>query len=225
MSHPLSEAYQKARRQYALFSGLLIAWELIGFELPNKVELVKGGNLIIKSPQAAPWVLIVLVLYFAGRTTLEWYQCSEDSRGLRASLIDFRSAHLIGLFALGLYSVQKLLQIQVATKVSEHETTANWVIMGAMIGVGLGHLWLKRRTLARAGILDVAVALTPFVAALSVWWLILGHQRPHFPWLLLGAGVGISVLWVQRVLFKISTGANIGSTWLSGRRDKRVDDA
>ncbi len=49
MSHPLSESYQKDRRQYALFSGLLIAWELIGFELPNKVEIAKGGDLAIRA--------------------------------------------------------------------------------------------------------------------------------------------------------------------------------
>ena len=189
MSHPLSEAYQKARRQYALFSGLLIAWELIGFELPNKVELAKGGNLIIKSPQAAPWVLIVLLLYFAGRTTVEWYQCSEDSRGLRASLIDFRSAHVIGVFALGLYGVQKLLQVQVATEVSETGGVANSISIGLLIGLGLGTIFASATVYA--GTWQGRVFVVFFVMVVALWWFFLSPERPQVRWVAIGAGAGI----------------------------------
>jgi hypothetical protein len=71
-SPALSESYHKARRNYVLFSAPLIAWELIGFDVPEApLENVK---ITVKSPQAIPVVLIVVMGYFAWLVVQEWFQ-------------------------------------------------------------------------------------------------------------------------------------------------------
>jgi hypothetical protein len=35
---PLTESYHKARKNLALFSGLLIAWELVGLKLGTRIH-------------------------------------------------------------------------------------------------------------------------------------------------------------------------------------------
>src|SRR5437588_5845111 len=113
---PLDEAYGHARKAYGLVSALLIAWELIGVELDaSPVENVK---VTLKSPQAAPYVLIVLILYFGFRTTIEWYQNDSRRRRLLASRIDFTVSHLIAITALALYGFQTLSKIQIANTIS-----------------------------------------------------------------------------------------------------------
>lgn len=90
----------------------MIAWELIGVELEsNPIESFK---ITIKSPQAAPYVLIVLIVYFAFRTIIEWHQVDARRRRLLASRIDFGVAHAIAGAALALFAIQTLLKVQVA---------------------------------------------------------------------------------------------------------------
>ena len=68
---PLSEQYLKSRKQLALYSGLLFAWEFIGIKLPGPNEvLFPNLNISLKSPQAVPWVLIALIFYFGFRTVI-----------------------------------------------------------------------------------------------------------------------------------------------------------
>jgi hypothetical protein len=100
----ITEAYHKARRSYGLFSGLLIAWELIGVEV--KEAPFQNFNIILKSPNAAPYILIALVAYFAFRTTIEWYQCDPARRAMKPSRIDLSVAHFLGFFSVGLYAIQ-----------------------------------------------------------------------------------------------------------------------
>jgi len=50
-----------------LWSGILFIWELVGIDLEKAKEA--GGNAgaiigAIKSPQAVPWALLILVAYF-----------------------------------------------------------------------------------------------------------------------------------------------------------------
>lgn len=64
----LSIEYHKARKQLMLWAGILFIWELVGIDLEKAKE--SGGNAgaiisAIKSPQAVPWVLLILVVYFA----------------------------------------------------------------------------------------------------------------------------------------------------------------
>lgn len=74
----LSSEYHKARKQLMLWAGILFIWELVGIDLEKAKEA--GGNAgaiitAIKSPQAIPWVLLVLVAYFLFKVWIEWNQC------------------------------------------------------------------------------------------------------------------------------------------------------
>jgi hypothetical protein len=112
----LGEVYNHARKAYGLVSALLIAWELIGVELDaSPIESVK---LKLKSPQAAPYVLVALIVYFGFRLTIEWYQSDIRRRQLRASRIDLIVAHAIATASLLLYAYQAASQVQFANNVT-----------------------------------------------------------------------------------------------------------
>ena len=109
-SPPLTEAYQKAHKQYGLFTALLIGWELVGFtveEMP--LDSVK---VTLKSPEAIPYVLLALVVYFGYRLTIEWLQCDRKRRQIRAAMTDFWVAHIIGSAAIGLFVFQQVFNVQ-----------------------------------------------------------------------------------------------------------------
>src|SRR6266850_858609 len=113
----LSTEYHKARKQLLLWSGILFIWELVGIDLDKAKEA--GGNAgaiigAIKSPQAVPWVFLILVGYFLFRFTVEWYQCNLPRRAMTVARIDFFSSWLISLLALALYVGQTARHIQFA---------------------------------------------------------------------------------------------------------------
>jgi hypothetical protein len=110
----MTDAYHKARRSYGLFSGLLIAWELIGVEV--KEAPFQNYNILLKSPNATPYVLIILVAYFAFRLSIEWYHCHPARRTLKQSRIDLLVAHSIGFISIALYAIQRILDLQLADK-------------------------------------------------------------------------------------------------------------
>lgn len=112
----LGEGYSHARKAYGLVSALLMTWELIGVEL--QASPVENLKITLKSPQAAPYVLIVLIVYFGFRITIEWYQNDIRRRCLRASRIDLVVAHAIAIGAILLYAFQALSKIQVANTVA-----------------------------------------------------------------------------------------------------------
>lgn len=113
---PLSEAYQKARRNYGFFSAILAAWELIGV---NIIEIQAGAaKVTFKSPHAVPYILIVLVLYFSFRITNEWLQCHPMRRSNKASIFDFRVAHLLGATSIIIYGLQVFLELQIADTIA-----------------------------------------------------------------------------------------------------------
>src|SRR5690242_17142706 len=74
----LSTEYHKARKQLMLWAAILFIWELVGIDL-DKAKDAEGyaGALIksIKSPQAVPWVLTAIVIYFLFKCSIEWGQC------------------------------------------------------------------------------------------------------------------------------------------------------
>ena len=113
----LSTEYHKARKQLMLWAGILLIWELVGVDL-EKAKDAEGnvGALVksIKSPQAIPWVLLILVAYLLFKVTVEWYQCSADRRSLRVSRIDFFSAWIVSLVAYVLYVGQAISRVQFA---------------------------------------------------------------------------------------------------------------
>src|SRR5215470_10836100 len=82
----LTSEYHRARKQLMLWAGILFIWELVGIDLEKAKEA--GGNAgaiitAIKSPQAVPWALLILVAYFLFKTSIEWFQCSGLRRALR----------------------------------------------------------------------------------------------------------------------------------------------
>src|SRR6185503_16231228 len=98
-------------------SAILFIWELVGIDLEKAKEA--GGNAgaiisAIKSPQAVPWALIILVAYFLFKTTVEWYQSNPDRRILRVARIDFAAAWFVSLVAYALYFYQAITRVQLA---------------------------------------------------------------------------------------------------------------
>src|SRR6476620_11936009 len=112
----LSESYQGAHKAYGLSSALLIAWEFIGIEFDARP--IESLRLTLKSPQAVPYILVVLVAYFAFRFTIEWFQADPRRRSMIPSRIDFGAAHLIGALSLVLYGYQAYSQVQIANVLS-----------------------------------------------------------------------------------------------------------
>ena len=111
----LTPEYYKARRGLMLFSGLLIAWELIGIELSPKFNIDPLNlDITIKSPQAAPAVLIILIIYFSIRTAIEWHQSHPERRKEKASVADIFLTATVVIASLIIITIQFLLKIQIA---------------------------------------------------------------------------------------------------------------
>jgi hypothetical protein len=104
----LTEAYQKTRRSYGFFAALLVAWELIGFDVES-VPL-SNVNIQIKSPEAIPIVLMVLIIYFGIRSLQEWLQCDGRRRVHVWALSDYALASGIAALAFILWVTQRTLE-------------------------------------------------------------------------------------------------------------------
>jgi hypothetical protein len=147
----LSGEYHKARKEVMLWAGILFIWELIGIDLDKARNA--GGNVgaiisAIKSPQAVPWVLLVLVGYFLFKLWIEWNQCEEDRRRNFHSRLDFLSAWIVAFAAFSLYLYQAVRGIQIADKATIAFTTGR--IWPSMLGISIGaflfySLWLLIR--------------------------------------------------------------------------------
>lgn len=123
---PLSPEYHKAHKQLMLWAAILFIWELVGIDLEKAKEA--GGNAgavisAIKSPQAIPWALVILVTYFLFKTTIEWYQCNLNRRSRRVARVDFAAAWVVPLTAFALYGFQAIKKVQLADVISTKEET------------------------------------------------------------------------------------------------------
>ena len=150
----LSPEYHKARKQLMLWAGILLIWELVGVDL-DKAKDAEGnvGALVksIKSPQAVPWVLLILVAYLLFKVTVEWCQCSPDRRRVGASRIDFISAWIVSLVAYALYIGQAISRVQFADLL---QSSNKWqcLFMGFFSASSLvGGAFFLHRLRARAG--------------------------------------------------------------------------
>lgn len=116
---PLSNEYHKARKQLMLRAAVLFIWELVGIDL-SKAEEAEGnvGAIVraIRSKQAVPWVLLILVIHFLFKCSIEWAQCYTDRRRVRVARIDFFSAWIVALAALALYFGQAVNRVQLADR-------------------------------------------------------------------------------------------------------------
>lgn len=107
----LSEHYHQSRTQYTLVSGLLLAYVLIGINLPDDGKLIPNAAVSLKNPDALPLIFATLLVYFAYRVTIEWNQCDERRRATRVSRTDFLVAHALGMLSISAYLIDRALQV------------------------------------------------------------------------------------------------------------------
>jgi hypothetical protein len=117
-----------------LWAGILFIWELVGIDLEKARDA--GGNFgaiigALKSPQAVPWALLILVGYFVFKVTVEWHQCNLARRKLRVARIDYASACIIGVLAYVLHFGQAASSIQFADIL---EGSSGSIIFGFAVG-------------------------------------------------------------------------------------------
>ena len=150
----LSNEYHKARKQLMLWAAILLIWELVGVDLA-KAEAM-GGNVgaiitAIKSPQAVPWALLILVGYFLFKMTIEWHQCVVPRRQLLVSRIDFLSGWIVSLVAYALYIWQRISHVQFADRVMSSENRFVAAALGMLVGVTIGISVVWAKTQSREG--------------------------------------------------------------------------
>src|SRR5437870_9180287 len=136
----LSTEYHKAHKQLMLWSAILFIWELVGIDLSKAKDA--GGNVgpvvtALKSPQAVPWALMGLVIYFLFKCSTEWAQCNVNRRKLRFARSDFVSAWIVAVAAIALYVGQAISRVQLANAVQNPRSRLISLIMGAFVAQGL----------------------------------------------------------------------------------------
>jgi hypothetical protein len=107
----LTEHYHQARKQYTLISGVLLAYVLIGIGLPEDGKLIPNASIALKNPNALPIIFLTLLIYFSYRVTIEWNQCDERRRAMMVSRVDFLVAHVLGLFSVAAYLIDRALEV------------------------------------------------------------------------------------------------------------------
>lgn len=143
----LSTEYHKAHKQLMLWATILLIWELIGVDLSKAKDA--GGNIgpivtALKSPQAVPWALTGLVIYFLFKCSVEWAQCHPDRRKIRFARIDFSSAWIVSMGAIALYVGQAISRVQLADAVTRERkgiSVTAGLCGGLALGWAVGMFW------------------------------------------------------------------------------------
>ena len=216
----LTSEYHKAHKQLLLWSGILFIWELIGVDLDKAKEV--GGNVgaavsILKSPQAVPWALVILVIYFTFKVAVEWNQNHEDRRKNNYARSDYISALSVAGIAVALYFAQTVNHLQVAN--TPTSGGAPWwlsAFLGFALPIALAALvqgLIGEKRVKLWVILSTTWVLTAIV------FLVIGSRgtEPHWAWGYLGL-----------VLYALAVGAMFyGYPKLIKRAEdkKRRDDA
>jgi hypothetical protein len=189
-----------------LWSSLLFIWELVGIDLEKAKET--GGNAgaiitAIKSPQAIPWVLLILVIYFVFKTTVEWYQNNVVRRSLRASRVDFASGWIVALIAVGLYIAQTIARAQLADVVQARPGTAVQILVGIVGGSATfaGVKFILNAEVDWSDPLDlVAIFLGPVILITGY----IAHRwfglQVHWPTALTAIAIGVLVQFALRAV-------------------------
>jgi len=117
--HPraLSSEYHKARKQLMLWSAILFIWELVGIDLDiAKDEPGNVGAIVksLRSRQAVPWALLILVVYFLIKCWIEWAQCHPERKKVLFARLDFYLAAFVALLSIALYVGQAIRRVQFA---------------------------------------------------------------------------------------------------------------
>lgn len=197
-----SQAYHKAHRHYGFFSALLLGWELVGIDVSTAP--LQNVNIVLKSPQALPWVLIALVIYFGFRYLVEWMQSSEQRRKRFISRLDFFVAHGIAGLAVALYFYQTISKVQLADNQRVMALVFGWFqgCVAALMAVN-GYMLRHNDKMYKN--------LIPIVATLGVIILV-GFTLGRF--LLIGAliGIGVGLPLAYYFLKRYYVSKNIGYT-------------
>ena len=209
--HPkeLSSEYHKAHKQLMLWATVLFIWELVGVDLGKAKDV--GGNIgpivnALKSPQAVPWVLLILVIYFLFKCSIEWAQCRTERRKLPFARADFVSGWIVALAAITLYIAQTISRIQFADLL-KNRGTRDSVVFGLIIGLSsvLNIVILKRISPKGSKMPNWRIALT-VILAIGVYFII-GQRVLRFSlhWipLLITALVSASALGIPILAFRL----------------------
>lgn len=134
-----------------LWSAVLFVWEFVGIDL-EQAKNTEGyaGALVksIKSPQAVPWVLLIVVAYFLFKTTVEWYQCLTERRMILASRVDFFFGWFVALTTYALYVGQAISRVQVADVIQNRDKRSAFFV-GMSTSITLAFVLLLFRRKAR----------------------------------------------------------------------------
>lgn len=106
----LTDSYAKTRKSYGIFAAILLAWELIGIVIGEASS--SGLKITLKSPEAIPFILLILVVYFALRFWIEWNQNNLVSKQNFYARFDYFMAHTIGAASISIWVIQFTLKSQ-----------------------------------------------------------------------------------------------------------------
>lgn len=108
MEHPfLTEAYQKARRDYVIAAAVLFSYEFIPIELGGSADIL-GIEIQYRNPDAVQVLLLVFLSYFGYRTSIEWITCRLVEPAIPASVrLEFLFTHVMAALSAALYVYQR----------------------------------------------------------------------------------------------------------------------
>lgn len=198
----LSNEYHKARKQLMLWSAILFIWELVGIDLEKAKEA--GGNAgaiigALKSPQAVPWALLILVLYFSFKLRVEWRQCNMARRAVFEAKQDYYSAFLVAFGACALYFGQAISRVQFANAVQgsrKVESLGSGFFLIFFLFIIISVFWKRRwlRFEVPEYFVVISTAAMSLGASLYLWQSSGGANR----WSLAGSGLGLLMLALSR---------------------------
>jgi hypothetical protein len=231
--HP-TESYHKARRLFALLSGILLAWEYVGIRVGQQNA---GGNgisgqppvapdaklpifdmpMTFEHPEVIPSVILILVMYFGIRYTIEWLASTGKERGRVAWIADRVIAYMIGVLAISVFALQRMSAFRLANIITP---TA---LVALVIG-GIASFWLSyssilfiskhadRINLTRTGVRWLLIYGSP-VAVVSVVAVLLYLLSAIGPELILAALMGAIAASIGFWLFIMRNVDSVAS-WL-----------
>ena len=193
----LTPEYHKARKQLMLWAGILFIWELVGIDLDKAKD--SGGNAgaiitAIKSPQAVPWVLVILVGYFSFKLWVEWQQCEPRRRIVKAARIDLGSAWAVASVAVTLYAYQAISHIQLADLLQSSKR-AQSVLFGLSLILPISSVAVAISPLNRAGKLraEVICLMVLFSTLLSCLTFELAEGTTSIGYTAFGLFIGLTI--------------------------------
>lgn len=201
-----------------LWAGILFVWELVGVDLNKAVAT--GGNIgtivnSIKSPQAVPWALLILVLYFLFKCSIEWAQCHVDRRRVLFARIDFVSAWFLSVAAIALYIGQAISHVQFADLLQDPNKRwplAFGVVSGIFFVMGIFLLSVERFRPGFEAYVALVLGIAPFILGFIILK-VTGIPLRWAYWLIgvsLGGGVqALTLLALKQPFLR---------DWLKGKR-------